>query len=57
MIQLADLNAYAAYRNRVPDPRFPQDTWSHLQGAILSDANRIEAQRDRTVTPGIKDAP
>ncbi len=57
MIQLADLNAYAAYRNRVPDPRFPQATWSHLRGAILTDANKIEAHRDRTVTPGIKDAP
>lgn len=57
MVQLADLNAYAAYRNRVPDAKFPQRMWSELGNAILVEANEIEAQRDHRVTPGIKDAP
>jgi hypothetical protein len=56
MVQLADLNAYAAYRSRVPNPRFPQDMWSLLNTAVLKEANWIEAKRDSSVTPGIKDA-
>jgi hypothetical protein len=35
MIQLADLNAYAAYRNRRPIPQFPQGMWRQLGAAIL----------------------
>jgi hypothetical protein len=39
-IQLADLNAYAAYRDAIPDPAFPQTMWQELGSAILWQANR-----------------
>lgn len=48
-IQLADLNAYAAYRNTVPDPAFPQSMWTELGPAILSAANMYKPHQ----TPGI----
>lgn len=57
MIQLADLNAYAAFRNRVPIPAFPRDMWLELGAAIEKDANWIEATKNRGATRGIKDAP
>jgi Protein of unknown function (DUF3800) len=52
-IQLADLNAYAAYRARVPTPGFPQGMWEELGNAILWQAT----MRKPTGTPGIVDAP
>jgi hypothetical protein len=39
-VQLADLNAYAAYRKERPDPLFPQTTWDELGPAILWEVNR-----------------
>lgn len=53
MIQLADLNAYAAFRNRRPIPQFPQGMWRQLGGAILKEANyRYPAEE-----PGIIEGP
>jgi hypothetical protein len=48
LIQLADLNAYAAYRNVVPHPEFPATMWSELGPAILTQANMYSGG-----TPGI----
>jgi hypothetical protein len=39
-VQLADLNAYAAYRKERPDPLFPQRMWDELGPAILIEANQ-----------------
>jgi hypothetical protein len=39
-IQLADLNAYAAYRSRFPASAFPTGMWSELRDAILVEANK-----------------
>jgi hypothetical protein len=47
-IQLADLNAYAAYRKIVPTPWFPRTMWDELGGAILWQANMYQ-QRDGIV--------
>lgn len=47
-IQLADLNAYAAYRNAIPTPSFPTSMWSELGPAILSQANMYSGG-----TPGV----
>lgn len=55
-IQIADLNAYAAYRNRRPDPKFPASMWNELGGAILKEANRLQMQRHGG-TWGIVDGP
>jgi hypothetical protein len=53
MIQLADINAYAAYRNHVPIPQFPQLMWRELGPAILTDVNK----RHRREEPGIVAGP
>jgi hypothetical protein len=55
-IQLADLNAYAAYRNRRPDPAFPVGLWNELGGAILREANSWQ-MRTKGGTWGIVDGP
>jgi hypothetical protein len=55
-IQLADLNAYAAYRNRRPDPAFPVGMWDELGNAILVEANRLQIAKTGG-TPGIVDGP
>jgi hypothetical protein len=55
-IQLADLNAYAAYRNRRPDPAFPVAMWGELGSAILGEANRLQMEKAGG-TPGIVDGP
>jgi Protein of unknown function (DUF3800) len=39
-VQLADLNAYAAYRKERPDPLFPTTMWDELGAAILTEANQ-----------------
>ena len=39
-VQLADLNAYAAYRKERTDPRFPSTMWDELGPAILVEANQ-----------------
>jgi len=44
-VQLADLNAYAAYRKERPDPLFPQTMWDELGPAILSEANEALVRR------------
>jgi hypothetical protein len=44
-IQLADLNAYAAYRKERPHPAFPQTMWDELGPAILTDANKFHVGR------------
>jgi hypothetical protein len=41
-VQLADLNAYAAYRMERPDPRFPSGMWTELGSAILRDVNKYK---------------
>jgi len=53
MIQLADLNAYAAFRFKVPIPQFPQYMWRDLGGAILTDANKLKRRQE----PGIVEGP
>ena len=55
-IQLADLNAYAAYRNRRPITQFPSGMWNELGGAILWQANRHQIQKTGG-TPGIVEGP
>lgn len=40
--QLADLNAYAAYRMERPDPRFPSGMWTELGPAIVRDVNKYK---------------
>ncbi|MDW8339059.1 MAG: DUF3800 domain-containing protein, partial [Thermoleophilia bacterium] len=45
MVQLADLNAYAAYRKERPDPLFPATMWDDLGDAILTEANKIFVSR------------
>jgi hypothetical protein len=52
-VQLADLNAYAAYRSERPDPLFPQGMWEELGDAILRDVNKFKRQE----TPGIVRGP
>lgn len=44
-VQLADLNAYAAYRYERPHPLFPQGMWDELGPAILTEANKFPAGR------------
>jgi hypothetical protein len=51
-VQLADLNAYAAYRKERPDPRFPATMWDELGTAILEEANRNYVRRG-VENPGI----
>lgn len=53
-IQMADLNAYAAYRGRRPDPAFPAGMWGELGDAVLWEANRYAPAGS---TPGIVDGP
>jgi len=53
MIQLADLNAYAAFRFHVPIQPFPQYMWRELGGAILVEANKLKKQQE----PGIVEGP
>jgi hypothetical protein len=47
-IQLADLNAYAAYRDTVPVSGFPTNMWNELGPSILYQANMYSGG-----TPGI----
>jgi hypothetical protein len=51
-VQLADLNAYAAYRKERPDPRFPAGMWDELGSAILVEANHNHVRRGLE-NPGI----
>jgi hypothetical protein len=39
-IQLADFNAYAAYRRVRPVASFPQETWDELAGARIVEVNK-----------------
>lgn len=55
-VQLADLNAYAAYRKERPDPRFPATMWDELGSAILVEANQFPARRG-VENPGIVRGP
>ena len=52
-VQLADLDAYAAYRKERPDPLFPVTMWDELSSAILWEANRYHALE----SPGIVRGP
>jgi hypothetical protein len=52
-VQLADLNAYAAYRKERPDPLFPPNMWEQLGPAILIEANQYHL----TEHPGIVRGP
>lgn len=49
IIQLADLNAYAAFRNQVAIPQFPQHMWRELGPAVLRQANQNKPLQE----PGI----
>lgn len=40
-VQLADLNAYAAFRRVFPGDNFGVDIWDELGSAIVSDVNRL----------------
>jgi hypothetical protein len=51
-VQLADLNAYAAYRKERPDPLFPPTMWDELGPAILAEANENYVRRG-IENPGI----
>jgi len=53
MIQLADLNAYAAFRFHVPIRQFPRAMWRDLGSAILRDANKLKPRQE----PGIVEGP
>jgi hypothetical protein len=52
MIQLADLNAYAAYRNRHVIPQFPPGMWRQLGSAILWQANYRHPEEERGIIEG-----
>jgi hypothetical protein len=52
MIQLADLNAYAAYRNQVQIPQFPTLMWRELGPAILRKANENKPHQEPGVVLG-----
>lgn len=52
MVQLADLNAYAAYRKERPDPLFPQTMWDELGPAVLIEASENLVRRGLE-NPGI----
>ena len=56
MVQLADLNAYAAYRKERPDPLFPSTMWDELGPAILVEANKYYVARGAE-NPGIVRGP
>jgi hypothetical protein len=51
-VQLADLNAYAAYRKERPDPLFPQGMWDELGSAILIDANKYHPLENPGIVRG-----
>ena len=51
-VQLADLNAYAAYRMERPDPLFPQGMWNELGSAILRDANKYHQHENPGIVRG-----
>ena len=51
-VQLADLNAYAAYRMERPDPLFPQQMWNELGTAILRDVNKYVPSENPGVVRG-----
>jgi uncharacterized protein DUF3800 len=55
-VQLADLNAYAAYRKEQPDPLFPTTMWDELGLAILTEANENLVRRG-VERPGILRGP
>jgi hypothetical protein len=44
-IQLADLNAYAAFRRVVPTQKFPQMLWDELDTALHLPVNRLRTGR------------
>jgi len=52
MIQLADLNAYAAYRCQVPIPQFPRLMWRELGPAILKEANERHPREEPGIVAG-----
>lgn len=51
-VQLADLNAYAAYRRERPDPLFPQNMWDELGKAILWEVNRYHSWENPGIVRG-----
>jgi Protein of unknown function (DUF3800) len=51
-VQLADLNAYAAYRKERPDPLFPQTMWDELGPAILTDVNKYKPRENPGIVRG-----
>jgi hypothetical protein len=51
-VQLADLNAYAAYRMERPDPLFPQEMWNELGSAILRDVNKYHPHENPGIVRG-----
>ena len=40
-VQLADLNAYAAYRRVHPHPKFPTLMWEHLGASRIEDVHKV----------------
>jgi hypothetical protein len=54
-VQLADLNAYAAYRKEVPDPLFPATMWDELGLAILTEANENLVATESSVPASCED--
>jgi hypothetical protein len=52
MIQLADLNAYAAFRFHVPIPEFPREMWRELGPAILVEANENKPGHEPGIIEG-----
>lgn len=52
LIQLADLNAYAAFRNRIVIPQFPNLMWRELGPAILREANQNKPGQEPGIVMG-----
>jgi hypothetical protein len=52
LIQLADLNAYAAYRHVSPTAKFPQAMWEELDTALVLEVNKYAGGLPRGIKMG-----
>lgn len=52
LIQLADLNAYAAYRHVSPTAKFDKDMWLELDTALVPDVNKYAGGLPKAIKKG-----